>query len=251
MTLEACAELVSRGDPDRFLAAMAAPPEARERLFPLYAFNLEVARAPWVSAEPMIGQMRLQFWRDVLAEIGAGAAPRAHEVVRPLAEVVRRDGLPLAPLDEMARARWADLERAPFADAGALGDYLAATAGSLMWASVAALGGEEGLEAPARAVGRASGLAGWLLAVPELEARGWPARPEGLADLIGTAREDLARARAARFGPALPAIRAAWRAPAVLARAARTPEAIAAGGLEGSDFARRGSLLVKTLTGRW
>ena len=251
MSLEACAELVSRGDPDRFLAAMAAPPEARARLLPIYAFNLEIARAPWVSPEPMIGQMRLQFWRDVLAEIEAGAAPRAHEVVRPLALVLAETGLEAGLLDDMVRARWADLERAPFADAAALGAYLDATAGNLMWASVAALGGGESFEEPARAVGRASGLAGWLLAVPELEARGWPAQPPELAGLIEAARADLARARATRFGPGLPAIRAGWRAEAVLARAARRPEAIAAGRLEGSDFARRGSLLVKSLTGRW
>ncbi|SMH57344.1 squalene/phytoene synthase family protein [Maritimibacter sp. HL-12] len=251
MSLAACAEIVSRGDPDRFLAAMAAPPEARERLFPLYAFNLEVARAPWVSPEPMIGQMRLQFWRDVLAEIGAGDAPRAHEVVRPLAEVLRETGLPVAPLDDIVRARWTDLERAPFADAAALDAYLDATSGQLMWASVTALGGGVALEAPARAVGRASGLANWLMAVPELEARGWPARPEGLAGLITRARAELAAARATRFGPGLPAIRAAWRAAAVLARAARRPAAIASGELEGAEITRRGSLLVKSLTGRW
>lgn len=251
MSLAACADLVSRGDPDRFLAAMAAPPEVRARLFPLFAFNLEVARAPWVSPEPMIGQMRLQFWRDVLEEIGAGAAPRAHEVVRPLAGVLGETGLPVTILDDMVRARWADLDRAPFADARALGDYLAATAGNLMWASVVALGGNPNLETPARAAGWASGLAGWLIAVPELEARGWPAQPQGLAALIDSARADLAEARATRFGPGLPAIRVAWRAEGVLARAARRPQAIAAGGLEGSDFARRGSLLIKSLVGRW
>ncbi len=47
MSLEACAALVERGDPDRHAAAMAAPPAARARLWPLYAFNLEGgARAP-------------------------------------------------------------------------------------------------------------------------------------------------------------------------------------------------------------
>lgn len=251
MTLEACADLVSRGDPDRFLAAMAAPPAARERLLPLYAFNLEIARAPWLATEPMIGQMRLQFWRDALEEIGAGRAPRAHEVVRPLAGVVASASLPVALLDEMVVARWADLERTAFADAAALGDYLGATAGNLMWASVLALGGEPGLEGPARAVGRASGLAGWLMAVPELEARGWPARPEGLGPLIDAARADLDRARGVGFGVALPAIRAAWRAEAILKRAARAPEAIPEGRLGGSEFARRGGLLVRSLTGRW
>jgi phytoene/squalene synthetase len=45
----ACAQLVERGDPDRFRAVMAAPPEARRVLFPIYAANVEIARAPWVS----------------------------------------------------------------------------------------------------------------------------------------------------------------------------------------------------------
>ncbi len=70
MSLAACAALVERGDPDRFLAVMAAPAWARARLFPLYAFNLEVARAPWVTEEPMIAEMRLQWWRDVVESAG-------------------------------------------------------------------------------------------------------------------------------------------------------------------------------------
>ena len=76
MTVAACAGLVERGDPDRFLAVMAAPPAARARLFPLYAFNLEVARAPWVTQEPMIAEMRLQWWRDAV-EMLAGDGPVA------------------------------------------------------------------------------------------------------------------------------------------------------------------------------
>lgn len=251
MSVDACAEIVERGDPDRFLAVMAAPPEVRARLFPLYAFNLEIARAPWVSPEPMIGQMRLQFWRDALGEIGQGARPRAHEVVQPLSDVMLLADLPVPLLDDIVIARWADLERTPFPDAGALSDYLAATAGNLMWASVLALGGGPDLEEPARKVGWAAGLAAWLMAVPELEARGWPAQPPGLEPLIGLARNDLDAARAVRFGTALPAIRTAWRADGVLKRAAQSPETIEEGRVGGSEFARRGSLLVKSLMGRW
>ena len=72
MSLNACAAIVERGDPERFMAAMAAPVEARRVLFPLYAFNVEVARAPWVTEEPMIAEMRLQWWRDALEEIAHG-----------------------------------------------------------------------------------------------------------------------------------------------------------------------------------
>ena len=57
--LMACAELVQRADPDRFMAAMAAPVAARRVLFPLYALNVEIARAPWVTQEAMIAEMRL------------------------------------------------------------------------------------------------------------------------------------------------------------------------------------------------
>jgi phytoene synthase len=116
MSLQACADLVARGDPDRFRAAMATPPEARAVLFPLYAFNLEVSRAPWVTEEPMIAEMRLQFWRDVAEEIGQGARPRAHEVCAPLAAVVRaEDG---ALLDGLVAARRWDIYKDAFEDAG-------------------------------------------------------------------------------------------------------------------------------------
>ena len=45
----ACAKLVERGDPLRFRSVMAAPSNLRPALFTLFAFNLEVARAPWVT----------------------------------------------------------------------------------------------------------------------------------------------------------------------------------------------------------
>ena len=65
MTVAACAAIVQRADPDRFLAVMAAPVAVRARLFPLFAVNVEVARAPWVTQEPLIAQMRLQWWHGI------------------------------------------------------------------------------------------------------------------------------------------------------------------------------------------
>ena len=101
--LTACAQLVERGDPDRFAAAMAAPVRARAVLFPLYAFNLEVARAPWLTQESMIAEMRLQWWRDALEEIRAGGLVRRHEVVTPLAHVLDADSA--GRLDRLSRSR--------------------------------------------------------------------------------------------------------------------------------------------------
>ena len=47
MSIDACARLVAKGDPDRFAATMATALPARAPLLVLYAFNIEVARAPW------------------------------------------------------------------------------------------------------------------------------------------------------------------------------------------------------------
>lgn len=251
MSVAACAALVERGDPDRFLATMAAPARDRATLFVLYAFNLEVARAPWVSAEPMIGEMRLQFWRDTLQEARQGTPPRAHEVATPLAEILAGQGDIIPLLDSLVMARWADLERRSFDTPAALRRYLDDSAGGLMWASARALGTDPAGEAPARGVGRAQGLANWLLAQPDLAARGWRVDTPDLQSLIAEARSGLAAARSADFGSGLPAIRAAWRAAGILSRAARDPAAIAEGRLHEAEFKRRGGLILRAFTGRW
>ena len=79
---------------------MLAPAAARPGLFALYAFNLEMARAPWVASEPALAAIRLAWWREALDEIYDGRPPRRHAVVaaaggggggrRPAAAAVRR-----------------------------------------------------------------------------------------------------------------------------------------------------------------
>jgi len=256
MTLDACAALVARGDPDRFRATMAAPVAARAVLLPIYAFNLEVARAPFVSGEPLIGQMRLQFWRDVLGEIGRGAPPRAHEVVAPLAEVAGAGRLPLDVLDALVEAHAVHATRAGFADDAAFEAFLEATGAGLMWACAAALGTPGAAEGRVRAAGRAAGLAGYLRAIPALEARGLRPLPDGRPEAVrALARRELARLAAARRGAmpaaARPALLAGWRTRATLVRAAADPGRVARGTLDESEMARRGALLWRALTGGW
>lgn len=250
----ACAALIERGDRDRFAAGMAAPVAARAKLFPLWALNLEVARAPWAGSEPLIGEMRLQFWRDVLDGIAAGKAPRAHEVAAPLAEVLAPYPELIAPLDGLIMARKWDLYRDPFEDQAALMGHLEATAGSLAWAGARLLGADAG-DAPAiRRIGMAHGAAAWFEAVPALEARGCiplvDGRPEAVAGMARDALAVLRAEKARRFGAAEPALRAGWRAEAILRRALRDPMAVAEGRLAGSEAARRGALMWRRVMGR-
>lgn len=173
--LAACAGLVARGDPARFRAVMAAPLPLRRMLLPLYAFNLEVARAPWVTKEPMIAEMRLQWWRDALEEIGAGGAVRRHEVVTPLAAVLDPQGA--RDLDDLIAARRVDIEGHRLADMSELSRYLNRTAGTLLWTAARLADAED--EAAIRDAGLAQGIAAWLRAAPDLAARGRRAFPPG------------------------------------------------------------------------
>ncbi|AHM05337.1 Phytoene/squalene synthetase-like protein [Roseibacterium elongatum DSM 19469] len=256
MSVASCAELVARADPERFRATMAAPVAAREVLFPLYAFNIEVSRAPWVTKEPMIAEMRLQFWRDVVEEIAAARPPRAHEVAAPLAQVADPQVAPL--LDGLIAARRWDIYRDPFEDEAHFDAYLAATGSNLAWAAARLLGAPEAAERAVRDHAWAAALAGFLRAVPELAARGRvplvDGRPEAVADL---ARQGLARLEAARAArrtvprAAAPALFAGWQAEAILTQAARTPVRVAEGTLGQSEAASRLGLLRLSLTGRW
>lgn len=256
MSLQACADLVARGDPDRFRAAMATPPESRAVLLPLYAFNVEVTRAPWVTEEPMIAEMRLQFWRDVAEEIGQGAPPRAHEVAAPLAQAIRAEDAAL--LDALVAARRWDIFREPFEDEAAFEAYLDRTGGNLAWVAARALGAPEGAEGTVRDAAWAAALAAYFRAVPELEARGRvplvDGRPEAIAALAETGLTRLAKARSARSvvpAPAAHALYAGYGAAAILTGAARDPMCVADGRLGLGAFGKSRALAWVALTGRW
>lgn len=250
----ACADLVRRGDPDRFLAAMAAPVAARAVLFPLYAFNLEVARAPWASAEPMIAEMRLQWWRDVADDIGRGKPPQHSEVATPLAQAVPAD---LAGfLDELTAARRWDIYETSFSDGAAFDRYIDRTAGALMWVAARALGQAD--ESVVRDAAYASGVANWLRAVPDLAARGREPLQDGsdagVRALAANALERLRRARANRRAvsrAAAPALLAAWQAGPVLTQAMREPGRVADGTLGQSEAGKRLSLMLRSAVGLW
>ena len=255
--IEACAGLVARGDPERYAAVMAAPVAARAVLLPLYAFNLEIARAAWVTKEPMIAEMRLQFWRDVLAEAAAGRPARAHEVAGPLAGLIRAQGLPVAVLDRMVEARRWDVYAEPFADRAAFDAYLEDSGAGLMWVCARALGAPEAAEAGVRAFGWGVALAGFLRAVPELEARGRIPLVDGRAEAVAElAAEGLARIRASRpvrrrlRGLAGAATFAGWQAEGLLTQVLADPGRVAEGQMGLSEFARRFGLLKAAVLGR-
>jgi len=166
------AALVRRHDPDRFLTALFAPPDKRETLLTLYAFNHELARAREVASQPMLALMRLQFWREVV-----DGAHRSHEVAAPLGAALDRGDLDRDELLGIIGGREAEAE-ASIPTLEEWRAYLLGTAGGLMVAAGRLLGvlEPESLRLP----GAAYGAAGVLRSVPALARQGRCLLPEDL-----------------------------------------------------------------------
>lgn len=271
MSFEACAEMVRVGDPERYLSVMAAPVAARDRLFALYAFNLEVARAPWVTSEEMIAEMRLQWWVDTTNEIYDGKA-RSHEVVGPLSSVIETHNLPQHLFIELIEARRFDIYREGHSDMSAFNEYINATSGNLMRLAAISLGAED---MPHIAdFGFAIGVANLFRALPTLYANGKSPIyvdgtldrnevagrevPENLAvSLQAIAADALAKIKSARKlrnqmpKTAIPAMLAGWQADVPLKMVMSDPKSVLLQPLETSEFRKKSELLWRSLTGRW
>ena len=221
-------------------------------------------------SEPMIGEIRLQWWRDTLDMIKEGKV-RSHEVVQPLAAVIGAADLPRAPFGALIDARSLDLDPAFPSDEAALITYLRDTAGSLTVLAMRALGGDADMVA--QDAGFGIGMARYLSAIPALAGQGgkplpgdidWQAlRRGGSDDTLGTvissmasdARAAIARARDARrslprqTAAAFMEVAAADRTLAALSRTPRSFDAIANTGA--SPFRSNLSALWRGISGRW
>jgi 15-cis-phytoene synthase len=121
---------------DRYLAALLAPKAAREDLIALAAFAGEIARIPLYVTEPMMGRIRLQWWREAL-EAGADGG---HPIASAIISAISRHSLNAAEFVRLIDAHEMLLEDAPFADDPALRAHFAATDGVLLACAYKVLG---------------------------------------------------------------------------------------------------------------
>lgn len=161
-----------RHDPDRFLCALFAAPDRREALFALIAYNHELARAREAARTPLIALMRLQWWRDAIADAAAGAPPRRHEVAGPLHAHLAAGLLDPVDLASLADAREAEAEEEGVPTEAALHAYLRGSAGGLAVAAGRLLGAPPASLPALQVAGALYGLAGVLRSVPALARQG-------------------------------------------------------------------------------
>lgn len=258
MSLEDCARLVEKADPVRFRAAMSAEPSARADLFVLYAFNVEVFHAVWSSYEPMIGEIRLQYWSDQIAAAYQGKATDPHPVMTPLLDIINKGWLPEADFQAMITARLWEVHSEPFEDQAALNTYLMDTGGRLMAMASRLLQMNDHYDNAIRNYGAAAALAAFLVAVPKLKSRNRhplpDERPETLRALAKDALTIMDATRTKRhrsMAVALPALLTVTEARPVLKRIIKTPSCVLNAGLERSGFNQRLRAVTCDVLKRW
>jgi phytoene synthase len=197
-----CRALVRAADKDRYLAALFAPAEHRGALFALYAFNLEAARVREVVRDPLAGEIRLQWWSDVLHGADRGEVA-AHPVAAALREAIARYRLPVERLAALVAARRFDLYDEPMATLAELESYALGASTDLIALAVNVLDGGSVPDELIRHAGLAHAMAGLLNAFPVHAARGQIFVPLEVLDRHGAGRQ------AVVSGQASPPLRAA------------------------------------------
>ncbi len=161
------ADHVRRDDHDRYLCALFASSAVREDLFSLYAFNAEVAKVRESVSEQLIGRMKLQWWRDLIATIYEGRdVPKGNPVVQSLADIIQRHGLARDDFETLLDTRERDVGDENFADVADLETYADGTSARLTSLALQILGAtDEASRVAGRHVGIAWALTGLMRAV--------------------------------------------------------------------------------------
>lgn len=187
-----CEGKLRREDKDRWLASLFIPSERRAHVHALYAFNLEMARVGETVSDPLLGEIRFQWWRDVIEGENSGDAA-ASPVAAALLDTIARFDLPKAPLLKLIDARLSrDVYNDTVKSADELQSYTEATCANLFRLGMRILAGKAasaGYEAAGHA-GHAYGITGLMRALPWHSARGHVFLPEDLLAKHAATREE-------------------------------------------------------------
>jgi 15-cis-phytoene synthase len=191
-----CAALVREADRDRYLATLFAPAPHRDALLALYAFNVEIARVRELAREPMPGEIRLQWWREVLSGEREGEAV-AHPVAAALHDTLVHYRLSPLPLIGLIDAHGFDLYDDPMASRAGLDEYAAKTGATLFAIAGNVLGASgEQAQAIAHHAGVAHAVTGLLTRFGLHASRRQLYLPLDMLGRHGAEREDIFARRA-------------------------------------------------------
>ena len=239
-------EALKKADPDRFRAALMADAQGRRDLLILYAFHYELSKVPDVTSEPMLGQIRYEWWREAVDEIYSGREVRRHEISTPLAELLLRTEMPRFWIDRLIDGRARDLDPQPFKDMDDAREYARQTSGQLLQIAVKLLGGTP--DDRLVQAGEAWGLTGLARSYRYYHDR--ILQNLGFEDLVAAAADSYASAKGKVESRIFPAIAYTALVPKFLVRMTRTGFEPKTQSVNYEPLAKQYCLLVAGLRGK-
>ena len=166
-----CADLVRTHDFARYASTLFVGPEERRALLALYAFNAEISRVRDSVSQPLAGEVRMQWWTDMLVGQGRGGV-EGNPVAAELLLVVRSFNLPIELLSRLVEEHQFDLYNDPMPTLAALEGYVTETS-SALFALAARIATPPSAEAEhlARHAGLAQGFAQVIANLPRDSSR--------------------------------------------------------------------------------
>ncbi len=163
---EFCAQLVRSHDFARYASTLFVPPLPRRALLAIYAFNVEISRVREQVSQPLPGEMRLQWWTDMLAGAGHGGV-EGNPVAAELLLAIQTWRLPVERLSRLIEEHQFDLYNDPMPTMAALEGYINDTFSALfsLGARIVADASDE-TEHLARHAGLAQGMVQVMAALP-------------------------------------------------------------------------------------
>jgi phytoene synthase len=186
-----CADLVRSHDFVRYASTLFMPATQRRALLALYAFNVEISRVRDHISQPLPGEMRLQWWTDMLAGTGHGGI-EGNPVAAELLRVIRDYRLPVEPLSRLIDEHQFDLYNDPMPSMAALESYISDTSSALFLLGARVVSKpSETIDHLARHAGLAYGLMQVIATLPWDAARRQLFVPLQLLEQHGSSMEDV------------------------------------------------------------
>ncbi len=191
VSAEFCADLVRGHDFARYASTLFVPAMQRRALLALYAFNVEISRVREQVSQPLPGEVRLQWWSDMLAGEGRGGV-EGNPVAAELKSAIRNWRLPVERLSRLIEEHQFDLYNDPMPTMAALEGYINDTSAALLSlaAGIAGLQSAE-VEHLARHAGLAQGITQVITALPLDAARRQLFLPLQLLEQHGSGMEEV------------------------------------------------------------
>jgi 15-cis-phytoene synthase len=161
-----CAGLVRSHDFGRYASTLFVPPTERRGLLALYAFKVEVSRVRDVVSQALPGEIRLQWWRDMLAGPGHGGV-EGNPVAAELRRAIGHWGLLVERLSRLIDEHQFDLYNDPMPSLAALEGYANDTSAALFALAAQIMGPPSAaVDHLARHAGLAQGFVQVISALP-------------------------------------------------------------------------------------